>query len=202
MSCTIKNNLLIKACSKNQKSLKSKKCYKNRCYSVNKVLKAGNKYGNINVINSERLVIKWNKEPIKSNSQLNKLKIEIKCQNLASKYKLAPKIKQFYIHDNYVYIVMDNLFYYGYHSLLNVLKENIIIKKKVFNNLFKKLNKLHEIGVYHGDLHFNNIFYNKKTNDVIMLDYGRSKLNAKDSQILKDLRKFQKIFEYAIKQRP
>jgi serine/threonine protein kinase len=185
-NCKIKDNKLIKPCSKKQNSTRSKKCYKNKCYSPVESIKTGVN-GHVNILENG-LIIKWNKIPIKNKKDIKKIISEIRRQILASFYKISPIIHEFYLHNGYVYIIMENLLYKDYKPLAKLSRYTIRRHKKyICDGLKEKINKLHEIGIVHNDIHGNNVFYNKKTRDIIIIDYGMSEIIRNENQIINDV---------------
>lgn len=73
-----------------------------------------------------------------------------------------------------------------------------------FKNLIdEQIEKLHSIGIFHGDLHTSNIVLNPETNDVRIIDFGESRfiddLNADDidyfNEFLDPTNKFENIYD-------
>ncbi len=136
----------------------------------------------INIPNMGLCIIKWNKYPEHKNDMIH----EIKMQNIAYTIGLAPKIISFYQDQNHMYIIMTNLNNHGYETLYSLYRKKRQdpnkkdpdqykkIPKKITNKLIDVVNKLHSIGISHRDLHAGNIFYNKKLNDIKIIDFGLS----------------------------
>lgn len=182
MSCVIKDKHLQEKCSN-----KNTYCYKNKCHSTSTKLSSSmNRYGIVYILDNNH-VIKISKE----HENENELIKEIQIQKYTSKYKLAPKIYQYYFeHENdkeytsvlknenknkKMYIVMENLLTKGYRTLYELYeKTNKTIPDECIEIIIKNIKKLHGIGVSHRDLHSMNILYNENTKKIKFIDFGLS----------------------------
>jgi len=93
-----------------------------------------------------------------------------------------------YISEQYLYISevideglsIENAFRNYYQDKFNMINNinNINIIKNILNNSYDFYNFLIYIGInygfIHNDLHLNNILFNKKTNKLVLIDYGRT----------------------------
>jgi hypothetical protein len=89
-----------------------------------------------------------------------------------------------YISEQYLYISevideglsIENAFRNYYINVNNDINKTII--KNILNNSYEFYNFLIYIGInygfIHNDLHLNNILFNKKTNKLVLIDYGRT----------------------------
>lgn len=51
---------------------------------------------------------------------------------------------------------------------------NEVSDTEVANQYIRKLARMHQLGISHGDLHGNNVIYDEETNEVTLIDFGRS----------------------------
>lgn len=177
-----------------------KKCFKNKCLEVNAVISMSDEvsgYGNVVRVNDpetdRNFIVKWNRY----RRDLDDFKREVRIQNLAYSYGLAPRIIQFYRQNSskhseengYIYIFMEDLISKGYDTIPNIYgrfkngkqigyqgKKNRI-PGNVINEITKAMQKLHTIGISHRDVHPGNVFYNKVENKVIFIDFGQSEIH-------------------------
>jgi len=94
------------------------------------------------------------------------------------------KANSIYNNDQYLYISevideglsIENAFRNYYINVNNNINKTII--KNILNNSYDFYNFLIYIGInygfIHNDLHLNNILFNKKTNKLVLIDYGRT----------------------------
>ena len=118
---------------------------------------------------------------------------------------IGPKVYGywFYKEDNYWYIIYDKIngltlnTIAGYVSGIKIPIFKNCISKHLFDLIVAKINKMHDLGIYHGDLHGNNIIIeitDDKITNVYIIDYGKAKyiynklgeIDIKVSDILSD----------------
>jgi len=102
---------------------------------------------------------------------------EIKLQNIAAKYNIAPKAYIHEICDDYYYIVMD---WVEGKTLENFFdsKPSKELLKDVVKKIKIKVDKLNSLGITHNDLHFGNVMITSSYEPFI-IDYGAAKFNDK-----------------------
>lgn len=178
---------------------KSKKCYRNKCFEITKVISDTaevSAVGNVVTISTtsnplETFILKWNR--IGTLTYSEDLARELKIQKELYKLGVAPKVLDYYVQFDrtkmgnprvYLYIFMENLMESGYSTIKDLygifsrkskLKGFKKIPKKILINIAKVVDKMHKKGIAHLDLHAGNIFYNPKTNKVKLIDFGLSK---------------------------
>lgn len=104
---------------------------------------------------------------------------EVRMQEEASEIGLAPEIHQVWVSNtqNTGTIIMDALLPPDWTSVQSYTDSKTDIKdvSGVFEELIEPVSRLYdEIGVIHGDLHLNNIFYNRKEGKYMFIDFGRA----------------------------
>ena len=90
---------------------------------------------------------------------------EINVQNACAVYNLCPTIQDAWISPNGGVMVM-NLYKMTAKQLL-LQFDNILDRIQILANIITLLDKLHRIGVYHGDLHLDNIMVDYQPYDDI-----------------------------------
>ncbi len=207
--CEITNDIIMPKLSVsclNQNKPNGKKCFKNKCLEVSKLISISNEtssFGNIVQVkddNDETYIVKWNR----FRNDISEFKYEVRIQQIAYSLGLGPKILQVYEQKSqvssggYIYIFMTDLIKLGYKSiseyfgLFNKQKKQIgwrKIKKEQYDGIpkliiieiAKTLKKLHSVGIAHRDLHPGNVFTNGSK--IMLIDFGLSKKynNSKDA---------------------
>lgn len=196
--------LLNKGCI-GQYDLRGKKCFKNKCSKVKGVLSSEDNFlGNVVLIEDpefpeNNVVVKWNRYSEERENML----MELKIQNIAYTLGLAPKILDAYEDGMYFFIIMENLINKGYKTVHDVFMkhilenywnnggglENLIIPENVLKLIGKGLKKLHNLHFIHGDLHPQNVFYNKEQHKIMFIDFGHAK-KFKSKKEAKDYEKY------------
>lgn len=104
---------------------------------------------------------------------------EIEIQQKAQEFEVAPKLHGYKIENNKVYIIMEKIKGFGFEDLTTFYKKasekKIPIDEKLKTNIAKAITILYNEGIYHLDLHSNNIFISE-SNDVKIIDYGLSEI--------------------------
>lgn len=205
--CSITNNLIMPklsvSCLK-QHLPSGKKCFKNRCLEVMKLVSVSDEtstMGNIvqvsdgdnGYVDEETYIVKWNRY----RDTVAEFKYEVRIQKIAFSLGIAPKILQVYEQESetssggYIYIFMTDLIKLGYKSVsefFGVFRngkqigfkkyagETNDIPQLAIVEIAKTLKKLHAVGVSHKDLHPGNVFTNG--NKIMLIDFGLSEMYA------------------------
>lgn len=61
-------------------------------------------------------------------------------------------------------------------TLLDYIDNGGELTKNIKNNIYSKVRELHKLGIYHGDLHSNNIVIEPETEEIKIIDFERSML--------------------------
>ena len=102
---------------------------------------------------------------------------EINIQQKANDVKVAPKIHYYKSEEEKVSIIMENLEENNFQDLTTYYKEkNTDNKKQIEKNIAEAITKLYKEGIYHLDLHSDNIFISRTNLHVQIIDYGLSEI--------------------------
>jgi serine/threonine protein kinase len=181
----------LKQACRGQIDLHGPKCFKNVCSKVEGVLSSEDNFlGNVVLIDDpenadEQLVVKWNRYSEERENMLTELRI----QNIAYTMGLAPKVLEAYEDGRYFFIIMTNLIKKGYRTIHDIFMKDILdeywegsgglddlfIPEEVLMLIAKGLDKLHNLGIVHGDLHPQNVFYNPEKHKIMFIDFGHAR---------------------------
>jgi serine/threonine protein kinase len=181
----------LKQACRGQNDLNGPKCYKNICSKVESVVSTEDNFlGNVVLINdpdnpNEQLIVKWNRFSEERENMLS----ELRLQNAAYSLGLAPRILDSYEDGEHFFIIMKNLIKMGYKTVHDLFMKDILheywegegglddlnVPEKVLYLIGKGLDKLHDHGIIHGDLHPKNVFYNPTLDKILFIDFGHSK---------------------------
>lgn len=184
----------LKQACRGQIDLNGPKCFRNICSKVTGVLSSDDNFlGNVVLIDDpenpgEQLVIKWNRFSEERENMLTELKI----QNIAYTLKLAPKVLEAYEDGKYFFIIMQNLIKKGYRTIHSLFMHEILteywegegsldelfVPEEILKLIGEGLNKLHNLGLVHGDLHPQNVFYNPTEHKIMFIDFGHARRYA------------------------
>lgn len=116
---------------------------------------------------------------LNSINTITKIINEINILELVSHDDSFIKIIEYFYDELNYYIILE----LADGNVLNYINESITydekIIKKIFNQIFNGIKKLHQINILHGDLKFDNILYVKSNDDFINIkicDFGLSKI--------------------------
>lgn len=172
-----------------------KKCFKNECLDVTKLISISNIGGNIvQVRNSDgdTYVVKWNK--YKNN--ISEFKNEVRIQKKASELKIAPQVLQIYEQKSekysggYIYMFMTDLVKLRYKTISEYFgtfnnkgqqtgfkklkNEDNDLPDKMVRKIAEAVKKLHSLGIAHRNLHPGNIFTNGE--NIVFNNFGLSEM--------------------------
>jgi serine/threonine protein kinase len=116
-------------------------------------------------------------------TSFDRVRNELTISKLMSDEGLGPKIYDMSLNEKEGIIIMDKFDSNLVQLMLKYKTDRTIKMLDIINNVTIIVNKMHLLGIYHGDLHLRNILY-KKTGGVIISDFGYSLLTT--SQELKD----------------
>ena len=109
---------------------------------------------------------------------------EYNIQTEAYNLGIAPKIYNCIIENTYGYLIMDKI--ENVESLTSYYKRKNKIDNDKFENtvlnIKNAINKLYEKGIYHLDLHSDNILI-KENGEIIIIDYGLSEIYVNDDKL-------------------
>ena len=128
------------------------------------------------VMLENNMIVKWNNEPEDVEDMLN----EIRLQNAAVAIGLAPKILGYYRERDYFYVFMENLVAKGYKTVWELYHKDgeLKVPNNVLRLTAKGICKLNQMGISHGDIHAENVFYNSKKKKVMFIDFGMAEQHA------------------------
>jgi serine/threonine protein kinase len=120
-----------------------------------------------------------------SQSWMDRVKREIKLQNIAAEHNLAPKIVEGWLCDHESTIIIEKarftiLQYIKYLAALGLTNAQIFTRlDQVCIEMIKKVNTLHSLGICHGDLHLKNIVVDIEGNspqwtNLRFIDFGKA----------------------------
>jgi len=109
---------------------------------------------------------------------------EIICQIKVSEIGLAPMLQEIWKCKDTLLIIMNKLPKQTLQKYLENSKVSDVDKRRMVQKAFDIIDRIHEIGVLHGDCHMQNFIINGE--DMIMIDFGDSiynKASIKDTLI-------------------
>lgn len=140
--------------------------------------------------NKNKYVVKI--ENCDSKNDINKLKSEMVITNKVHRIDLAPRIYGIRKCDKSCLTIMDYIEHPTFYNYMdNIYQRNTesdankIIKKKI-DIFFNDLEKIHNKGLFHGDLHFSNVLFDEKKDKFIFIDFHRRN------------KKYLPIYDYAL----
>ena len=103
----------------------------------------------------------------RKNKSTSKLETEVELQNLASEFKVCPKIKEF--NTDLKYIIMEKMD----KHLIDLIEKNKCLNLKQQKQIISIYKKLDKAKVFHADANLLNYMYKKSK--LYIIDFGMSK---------------------------
>jgi serine/threonine protein kinase len=98
---------------------------------------------------------------------------EIKLQQKANEYNLSPKILDYYIKDNVIFIIMEKI---DGKTIYDIYGDSLDdIPKYIFIEIHNKLNQLLCIGIEYIDISPYNFMIENNTKNLKIIDFGHAK---------------------------
>ena len=108
---------------------------------------------------------------------------EIKLQQMASKLGISPKIIDYYIKDNIMYIIMEKVNGKTIYDIYGELPDDV--PDNIYTEIHNKLIDLLSIGIEYHDISPYNFIVESESNAIKIIDFGHAKL-IKLNWFLKD----------------
>lgn len=144
-------------------------------YTVDQKIGEG-KYGSVYILCKKDncdYVVKYGKL-----NDVNNFEKEVRIQEMASKIKnnkgvrIAPKIYDYGLCNNYYYIIQERIHGKTLHSLTTTDQVNMFDVKNIIIDAINTIGLLFINNIIHYDIHVGNMMWDEKSNSIRIIDYG------------------------------
>ena len=102
---------------------------------------------------------------------------EVYIQKYLAENNLAPDVYQIFLNSEKGAFIMDGMKDTARRAIIDIIDEGVDVREKingVLTSVYELIERIHNLGIYHGDTHLNNFMRKNETENWLLIDFGMS----------------------------